>query len=197
MPTASYLSRRALAIELMISESTLIDYVRRGLLPPPIQITPSCLRWRWETVDEILRSGEAPRWSTRESSEAEDIAHAIEAIRAARQPKLQDRVAAEGYALAVAASQQGADGGPTFEERAARAVAASRQRRNGRQTFEEMAPRVIVASKKRSRPAKKLSEAERVSRLRSNLTQGEAEVVARAITASKERSRSPRKPKAP
>lgn len=155
MPIASYLSRRALAAELMISESALDDYVRRGLLPPPIRISPGCLRWRWETVDDILRSGEAPRWSTREPSEAEDIAHAIEAIRAARQPKLQDRVAAEGYALAVAASQQGADGGSTSEERAARAVAASRQRRNGRQTSEEMAARVIAASKERSRPAKK------------------------------------------
>lgn len=182
MPTASYLSRRALAAELMISEGTLDDYVRRGLLPPPIRITPNCLRWRWATVDEILRSGEAPRWSTREPSEAEDIAHAIEAIRAARQPKLQDRVAAEGYALAVAASQQGADGGPTSEERAAR---------------------VIAASKERSRPAKKLSEAERVSqaaeasRRSSNLTQAEAESVARVIAASKERSRPAKKPKAP
>ncbi|KQS65969.1 hypothetical protein ASG32_30890 [Methylobacterium sp. Leaf361] len=58
MPTASYLTRRALAAELMMSESTLDDYVRRGLLLPPIRISPSCVRWRWATVDAILRASE-------------------------------------------------------------------------------------------------------------------------------------------
>ncbi|GAN50913.1 helix-turn-helix transcriptional regulator [Methylobacterium radiotolerans] len=65
MPTASYLTRRALAAELMMSESAVDDYVRRGLLPPPIRISPSCVRWRWRwrwaTVDEILRASESPR----------------------------------------------------------------------------------------------------------------------------------------
>jgi len=58
MPTASYLTRRA-------RESAVDDYVRRGLLPPPIRISPSCVRWRWRwrwaTVDEILRASESPR----------------------------------------------------------------------------------------------------------------------------------------
>ncbi len=58
MPPASCLTRRALAAELMISESTVDDYVRGGLLPPPIRISPSCVRWRWATVDEILRASE-------------------------------------------------------------------------------------------------------------------------------------------
>jgi len=165
MPTASYLSRRALAAELMISESTVDEYVRRGLLPPPIRISPNCVRWRWATVDEVLKASEGPIGSNGDPSDAEAITRAIEAIETAR--RLRSNRPNEG---------------PTSEEKAARAVAAS---------------------KERSRPAKKLSQAERVSqaaeasRRRSNLTQAEAEGVARAIAASKERSRPAKKPKVP
>lgn len=125
MPTASYLTPRALAAELMISESTLDDYVRRGLLPPPIRISPSCVRWRWAIVDEILRASESPRWSVEDPSPEE---RAYRAIEASRQPTLQDRAAAEGVARALAASQQSPRGSQTIGEGAARVIASSKQR---------------------------------------------------------------------
>lgn len=106
MPTASYLTRRALAAELMISESTVDDYVRRGLLPPPIRISPSCVRWRWATVDAILRAPESPRWSLKDPSSEERAERAARAIEASRRPTLSDRAAAEGVARAIAASKE-------------------------------------------------------------------------------------------
>lgn len=106
MPTASYLTRRALAAELMISESTLDDYVRRSLLPPPIRISPSCVRWRWATVDEILRASESPRWSVEDPSPEERAERAARAIESSRRPTIQDRTAAEGVARSIAASKE-------------------------------------------------------------------------------------------
>ncbi|WFS06238.1 hypothetical protein [Methylobacterium sp. 391_Methyba4] len=153
MPTASYLTRRALAAELMISESTVDDYVRRGLLPPPIRISPSCVRWRWATVDAILRASESPRWSVEDPSPEE---RAVRGIEASGQPTLQDRAAAERYAraAAAAASQQGSDGG-TPEERAARVIASSRRHLGNEPTEAERVARAIAASKERSRPVRK------------------------------------------
>jgi predicted DNA-binding transcriptional regulator AlpA len=46
---ASYVSRATLAAELDISESTVDDYVKRGLLPKPIQLGGS-VRWSWAQV---------------------------------------------------------------------------------------------------------------------------------------------------
>ncbi|MFB0488356.1 putative DNA-binding transcriptional regulator AlpA [Methylobacterium sp. OAE515] len=131
MPPASYLTKSALAAELMISESTVDDYVRRGLLPPPIRISPSCVRWRWATLDAILRASESPRWSVEDSSPEERAAREIEA---SRQPTLQDRAAAEGVA---------------------RILAAARERRNKGQVIDPGAAQAIAASKERSRPVKK------------------------------------------
>lgn len=142
MPPASYLTRRALAAELMISESAVDDYVRRGLLPPPIRISPSCVRWRWATVDAILRASESPRWSVEDSSSEPS-----------GQPTLQDRAAAEGVARALAASRQ--HGGPTSGERAARAIASSRRHLDKEPTEAERVAPVIAASKERSRPVRK------------------------------------------
>jgi predicted DNA-binding transcriptional regulator AlpA len=49
-----YLSKSSLAAALEISESTVDDMVRRGVLPQPVQLSGGCLRWRWETVDQTL-----------------------------------------------------------------------------------------------------------------------------------------------
>lgn len=52
----SYLSKSALAGELCVSESTVDEMVRRGVIPQPVRLSPGCVRWRWETVDMALAS---------------------------------------------------------------------------------------------------------------------------------------------
>ena len=51
-----YLSKASLAKALEISESTVDELVRRGVLPKPARLSPGCIRWRWETVDLALSS---------------------------------------------------------------------------------------------------------------------------------------------
>ena len=46
-------SKATLAAELDISESTVDDWVRRGILPKPIRIG-SAPRWKWADVDAAL-----------------------------------------------------------------------------------------------------------------------------------------------
>lgn len=53
--TPSYVSKATLAAELDLSESTIDDYVKRGLLPKPIQIGGS-VRWCWAQVQASLGS---------------------------------------------------------------------------------------------------------------------------------------------
>lgn len=56
----AYLSKAGLAFELSVSETTVDEMVRRGVLPRPIRLSSGCIRWRWETVDMALASmGEA------------------------------------------------------------------------------------------------------------------------------------------
>jgi predicted DNA-binding transcriptional regulator AlpA len=55
MPTA-YLSRASLAHELDISESTVDEMVRRGVLPRPIKLSAGCVRWSWAAVEQALAS---------------------------------------------------------------------------------------------------------------------------------------------
>lgn len=129
MPKASYLTKTALAAELMISESTVDEYVRRGLLPPPIRISPSCVRWRWATVDEILQSAEIPRWSTDNASSEERAGQVIDA---SQRLTLQDRANAELYARAVAASRRSETVGQSIDPGAARVIAASKERLRSR-----------------------------------------------------------------
>jgi predicted DNA-binding transcriptional regulator AlpA len=52
----SYMSRKELAWELSSSESTVDELVRRGVIPPPIKLTPGCVRWCWPAVQERLAS---------------------------------------------------------------------------------------------------------------------------------------------
>lgn len=51
----SYLSKARLATELDISESTVDDYVKRGLLPRPVRLGGS-VRWSWIQVETALES---------------------------------------------------------------------------------------------------------------------------------------------
>lgn len=52
----SYLSRATLALELDISESTVDEMVRRGVLPKPIRLSTGCVRWSWMAVEAALAS---------------------------------------------------------------------------------------------------------------------------------------------
>jgi predicted DNA-binding transcriptional regulator AlpA len=50
----SYVSKSTLAAELDMSESTVDNYVQRGLLPKPI-MRGAVMRWCWAEVDAALR----------------------------------------------------------------------------------------------------------------------------------------------
>lgn len=52
----AYLSRKSLAAELDISESTVDEMVRRGVLPRPIHLSSGCVRWSWTSVEASLAS---------------------------------------------------------------------------------------------------------------------------------------------
>jgi len=43
----SFVSRKKLAWELSMSESTIDELVRRGVIPPATKLTPGCVRWSW------------------------------------------------------------------------------------------------------------------------------------------------------
>lgn len=49
----SYLGKARLATELDISETSVDDYVRRGLLPKPVRLGGS-VRWSWSQVQALL-----------------------------------------------------------------------------------------------------------------------------------------------
>ena len=46
----------SLAWELSSSESTVDELVRRGVIPPPIKLTPGCVRWWWPTCSSCCAS---------------------------------------------------------------------------------------------------------------------------------------------
>lgn len=52
----SFLSRASLAVELDISESTVDEMVRRGVLPKPVKLSSGCVRWSWIAVESALAS---------------------------------------------------------------------------------------------------------------------------------------------
>lgn len=52
----SYLSCASLARELDVSESTVHDMVRRGVLPQPVKLSTGCVRWCWADVQNALGS---------------------------------------------------------------------------------------------------------------------------------------------
>lgn len=56
MTARAYLSRASLASELDMSESTVDEMVRRGVLPRPIKLSNGCVRWCWASVQMSLAS---------------------------------------------------------------------------------------------------------------------------------------------
>lgn len=46
----------ALARELCMAESTIDDFVKRSILPPPIELSSGCKRWDWEEVNMRIRA---------------------------------------------------------------------------------------------------------------------------------------------
>lgn len=52
----SFMSRKELAWELSISESTVDELVRRGVIPKATKLTPGCVRWSWTAVETALAS---------------------------------------------------------------------------------------------------------------------------------------------
>jgi predicted DNA-binding transcriptional regulator AlpA len=50
----SYLDKQTLAWELCIAESTVDDFVRRGILPKPMKLSAGCVRWSWGAVVAAL-----------------------------------------------------------------------------------------------------------------------------------------------
>lgn len=57
---SSYLSCSSLARELDVSESTIQQFVRRGVLPAPVKMSTGCVRWRWADVEIALSSLTGP-----------------------------------------------------------------------------------------------------------------------------------------
>ncbi len=66
MRPPSYVTCGTLARELEVSESTVYEMVRRGVLPSPVKLSNGCVRWCWADVQAALgalsagRSSEAP-----------------------------------------------------------------------------------------------------------------------------------------
>lgn len=52
--TPAYLSRQLLAEMLSVSESTVDEMVRRGVIPPARQWLDRTYRWRWADVEMAL-----------------------------------------------------------------------------------------------------------------------------------------------
>jgi predicted DNA-binding transcriptional regulator AlpA len=52
----SYLSTASLARELDVSETTVGEMVKRGVLPKPVKLSSGCVRWSWADVEAALES---------------------------------------------------------------------------------------------------------------------------------------------
>jgi predicted DNA-binding transcriptional regulator AlpA len=52
----SYVTCSTLARELEISESTVYEMVRRGIIPPPVKLSNGCVRWCFADVRAALAS---------------------------------------------------------------------------------------------------------------------------------------------
>ena len=52
----AYLSIASLARELDCGETTVREWVNRGILPQPIKLPSGSVRWRWADVDAALAS---------------------------------------------------------------------------------------------------------------------------------------------
>jgi predicted DNA-binding transcriptional regulator AlpA len=49
-------SKKRLAEQLDVAESTIDELVRREVLPRPYQLSSGCVRWSWQEVDLAIKS---------------------------------------------------------------------------------------------------------------------------------------------
>jgi predicted DNA-binding transcriptional regulator AlpA len=56
MGVPAYVSRKRLAEELDICETTVDEMVRRGVIPRPLPLSTGCIRWCWADVETALAS---------------------------------------------------------------------------------------------------------------------------------------------
>lgn len=52
----AYPNRSEMAAELCMSQSTVDEMVRRGVLPEPLHLSSGCVRWEWTAVVTALAS---------------------------------------------------------------------------------------------------------------------------------------------
>lgn len=85
---AAYLSRASLAAALEISESTVDEMVRRGVLPRPVKLSAGCVRWRWESVDRALASlGGEDNHAAPSNDDSAGVQRAIQAAKERRRDR--------------------------------------------------------------------------------------------------------------
>lgn len=78
------LSRKSLAEALEVSESTVDDFVRRGILPKPLRLSSGCVRWRLASIDQALASLEGGSNDAPSVEAATGVQRAIEAAKERR-----------------------------------------------------------------------------------------------------------------
>lgn len=84
MQTNPYMSKASLAQALEISESTVDEMVRRGVLPRPVRLSSGCVRWRWASVDMALASMESGGNAAQSDIGMTGVQRAIEAAKGQR-----------------------------------------------------------------------------------------------------------------
>lgn len=76
-----YVTKATLARALEVSETTVNDLVRRGVLPRPVRLSSGCLRWRWASVDMALASMESDGKDTPSKDPTAGVQRAIQAAK--------------------------------------------------------------------------------------------------------------------
>lgn len=56
MTPPAYPSRATMAALIDVSETTVDEMVRRGVIPGPLKLSPGCVRWCWADVVNALAS---------------------------------------------------------------------------------------------------------------------------------------------
>ena len=51
MQSKRFMSDKALALRYEVSRATIWRWVHRGILPPPVQLSPGCTRWDADQVE--------------------------------------------------------------------------------------------------------------------------------------------------
>lgn len=83
-PLRLTLSKASLARALDISESTVDELVRRGVLPRPMRFSGGCVRWRLASVERALASIEGSGEHASEHDALTGVQRAIQAAQDSR-----------------------------------------------------------------------------------------------------------------